>query len=225
VVGRGSFPPRFATGGLGNGAVMTMSALTVIQCPPGDGQPACRDHAQQGLMYSVLVRSAPGPAGAAALARYTGTYRSYVASPQEPVELVNFGQSVSFPLLFGIALSLFGAATMMHLLLVSVNRRRTEAGLLKVLGFLRRQVAAVVGWQATVVALAGIAAGVPLGVAAGRVAWRLFATNIGVVPVPVVPAAVLAVLACGVLVAANALAAIPAWLAARSRPAELLRAE
>jgi hypothetical protein len=225
VVGRGSFPPGFATGGLGNGSVMTMSALTAVQCPPGDGRPACRDHARRGLMYSVLVRSAPGPAGAAALARYTSRYRSYIASPQEPVELVNFGQSVSFPLLFGVALSLFGAATMGHLLLVSVNRRRTEAGLLKVLGFLRRQVAAVVSWQATVVALVGIAAGVPLGIAAGRIAWRLFATNFGVVPVPVVPAALLAALACGVLVAANVLAVLPAWLAARSRPAQLLRAE
>jgi hypothetical protein len=225
VVGRGSFPPSFATGGLGNGAVMTMSALTAVQCPPGGGRPVCRDHARRGLMYSVLVRSAPGAAGAAALARYTSRYRSYVASPQEPVELVNFGQSVSFPLLFGVALSLFGAATMVHLLLVSVNRRRREAGLLKVLGFLRRQVATVVGWQATVVALAGIIAGVPLGIAAGKIAWRLFATNFGVVPVPVVPTAVLAVLACGVLVAANALAAAPAWLAARSHPAQLLRAE
>src|SRR5262249_62107442 len=97
-------------------------------------------------------------AGAAPPARHPSRYRSYVAPPQEPVELVNFGQSVSFPLLFGIALSLFGAATMMHLLLVSVNRRRTEAGLLKVLGFARRQVAAVVGWQATVVALGRVAA-------------------------------------------------------------------
>ena len=225
VVGRASFLPSFGTGGLGNGAAMTMSALTAIQCPPGGGQAACRDHARQGIIYSVLARSAPGPAGATALARFTSKYRSYVASPLEPVELVNFGQSVSFPLLFGVALSLFGAATMVHLLLVSVNRRRTEAGLLKVLGFLRRQVAAIVGWQATVVALVGIAAGVPLGIAAGKIAWRLFATNFGVVPVPVVPAAVLAALACGVLVAANTLAALPAWLAARSRPAQLLRAE
>ena len=170
-------------------------------------------------MYSVLARSTPGPAGAAALARYTSRYRSYIASPQEPVELVNFGQSVSFPLLFGVTLSLFGAATMVHLLLVSVNRRRAEAGLLKVLGFVRRQVAAVVGWQATVVALVGIAAGVPLGIAAGKIAWRLFATNFGVVPVPVVPAAVLAVLACGVLVAANALAAAPSgWRRDHARP-------
>src|SRR5262245_18105065 len=225
VVGRGSFLTSFGTGGLGNGAAMTVSALTAVQCPPGGGRAACRDHARRGIAYSVLARSAPGPAGAAALARYTSRYRSFIATPREPVELVNFGQSVSFPLLFGVALSLFGTATMVHLLLVSVNRRRTEAGLLKVLGFLRRQVAAVVGWQATVVTMAGIAAGVPLGIAAGRIAWRLFATNFGVVPVPVVPAAVLAVLACGVLVAANALAVAPAWLAARSRPAQLLRAE
>ena len=225
VVGRGSFLPSFGTGGLGNGAAMTVSALTAAQCPPGGGRSACRDHARRGVMYSVLARSAPGPAGAAALARYTSRYRSYVAIPQEPVELVNFGQSVNFPLLFGVALSLFGAATMVHLLLVSVNRRRTEAGLLKVLGFVRHQVAAVVGWQATAVALVGIVAGVPLGIAAGKIAWRLFATNFGVVPVSVVPAALLAVLACGVLVAANVLAAVPAWLAARSRPAQLLRAE
>jgi putative ABC transport system permease protein len=225
VIGRASFLSSFGTGGLGSGAAMTVSALTAAQCPPGGGQAACRDHARRGIMYSVLARSAPGPAGSAALAKYTSRYGSYVADPQEPVELVNFGQSVNFPLLFGIALSLFGAATMVHLLLVSVNRRRTEAGLLKVLGFLRRQVAAVVGWQATVVALVGIAAGVPLGIAAGKITWRLFATNFGVVPLPVVPAAVLAVVACGVLVAANALAVAPAWLAARSRPAKLLRAE
>jgi hypothetical protein len=46
-------------------------------------------------------------------------------------------RSVSFPLLFGVALSLFGAATLVHLLLVSVSRRRAEAGLLKVLPALR----------------------------------------------------------------------------------------
>jgi hypothetical protein len=36
-----------------------------------------------------------------------------------------------------VALSLFGAATLVHLLLVSVSRRRAEAGLLKVLPALR----------------------------------------------------------------------------------------
>jgi len=114
---------------------------------------------------------------------------------------------------------------MVHLLLVSVARRRTEAGLLKVLGFVRRQVAEVVGWQATSVALVGILAGMPLGIAAGKAAWRVFATNFGGVPVSVVEVGELAVLAVSVLVVANFLAVLPALIAARSHPADLLRAE
>ena len=114
---------------------------------------------------------------------------------------------------------------MVHLLLVSVARRRRETGLLKSLGFIRRQVAAAVCWQASTVALVGIVVGAPIGIAVGRVLWRVFATNFGVVPVPVVPLLTLAALAVGVLAAANVLAAVPALTAARSHPGPLLRAE
>ena len=225
VVGRAAFPPSFGTGGLGSGAAMTLNALTDAQCPPGAAQAACQGRVQQGTAYSLLARAAPGPAAAAALTRHVRAYPQFSASSQEPVELVNFGESVNFPLLFGVALGLFGAATMVHLLLVSVSRRRAEAGLLKVLGFVRYQVAAVVSWQATAVALVGTVAGVPLGIAAGRILWRVFATNFGVVPLTVVEVLPIAALALGVLLAANVLAFVPALLAARSRPAELLRAE
>jgi ABC-type antimicrobial peptide transport system permease subunit len=71
----------------------------------------------------------------------------------------------------------------------------------------------------------GIVAGVPLGIAAGRAVWRVFATNFGVVPLTVVNVLLIATLAVGVLAAANLLAFFPALLAARSRPAQLLRAE
>ncbi len=228
VTGRAAFPPSFGTGGLGSGAAITLRGFTDALCPDGGGAPACASRTDNQLIYEVLVRAAPGPAGAAALARYTGPasrYRQFVAFTEKPIELVNFGESVNFPLLFGGLLALFGVATMVHLLLVSVTRRRTEAGLLKVLGFVRRQVAAVVGWQATTVALVGIVFGVPVGVAAGRVAWRVFATNFGVVPASAVPAVALAALVAGVLVTANVLAVVPALMAARSRPAQLLRAE
>jgi FtsX-like permease family protein len=225
IVGRASFPPAFGTGGLGTGAAITSSALTDAQCPPGIGRPACQREVQQGTIYHVLARAAPGPAGAAALARHVSKYRHFDGTTQEPVELVNFGESVNFPLLFGGLLALFGAATMVHLLVVSVSRRRAEAGLLKVLGFVRYQVAAVVSWQATAVTLVGIVAGVPLGIAAGKIFWRVFATNFGVVPLTVVEVLPVATLAFGVLVAANVLAFFPALLAARSRPAQLLRAE
>ncbi|HYB88918.1 MAG TPA: ABC transporter permease [Streptosporangiaceae bacterium] len=225
VVGRASFPAGSGTGGLGTGAAMTVGALIDAQCPPGPGQLACQRAARRGVVWDVLVRSAPGPAGAAALARHVRAYHQYATRPATPTELVNFGEAVNFPLLFGVMLSLFGAATMVHLLLVSVTRRRRDTGLLKVLGFVRHQVAAAVCWQASTIAVIGIVAGVPLGVAAGQFVWRAFATNFGVVPVAVVQPFLLVALAGAVLVAANALAVVPALLAARSRPGPLIRAE
>jgi ABC-type lipoprotein release transport system permease subunit len=59
-------------------------------------------------------------------------------------------------------------AALAHLLVVSVARRRTESGLLRALGMVRRQLAAIVFWQATTVAVVAVAAGIPLGIAAGR---------------------------------------------------------
>jgi putative ABC transport system permease protein len=223
VIGRASM--NAGTGGLGNGAVMTISAFVGAQCPAGPRQSACQRTVRRDLATLVLVRAAPGAAGRAALARHVAKYPQLTNLPATPTVLVNFGESVNFPLLFAVALSVFGAATLLHLLLVSVARRRVEAGLLKALGFVRRQVAAAVCWQATVVALAGIVVGAPIGIAVGRVLWRVFATNFGVVPVAVVEPVLIAALAAGVLAGANLLAAVPALLAARSRPARLLRAE
>ena len=110
-----------------------------------------------------------------------------------------------------------------HLLVVSVARRRRELSLLKVLGFARRQVAETVRWQATTLAVAGLVAGLPLGLAAGQALWRAFAVSFGVVAVPVAPPGLLAVLAAAVLVGANLLAAGPAIAAARARPGPALR--
>ncbi len=99
-----------------------------------------------------------------------------------PISLVNFGEAVNFPLILGFVLALFGVATLLHLLVVSVARRRHEIGLLKALGFVKAQVGATVCWQASTVALVGIVVGIPLGIAAGQAVWRAFATNLGAVP-------------------------------------------
>jgi ABC-type lipoprotein release transport system permease subunit len=223
VIGRASL--NAGTGGLGNGAVITTTAFVSAQCPAAAQQSSCQRSVRQGLATVLLVRAAPGAGGSAALAPYTTRYPTLTYRPAEPDVLVNFGESVNFPLLFAVALSVFGAATLLHLLLVSVGRRRVEAGLLKALGFVRRQVAAAVCWQAAAVALVGIVIGAPAGIAAGRVLWRVFATNFGVVPVVVVEPVLIVALVAGVLVVANLLAAVPALVAARSDPARLLRAE
>ena len=223
VIGRAAL--NAGTGGLGERRRADHPLLRQRAVPAGAGAvrlPA-RGPARHPLRRAGRRRSGAGrPCGAGPA--YPPVPRP-TSRPAKPTALINFGESVNFPLLFGVALSLFGAATVVHLLLVSVARRRRETGLLKTLGFVRRQVAAAVCWQATTVALAGIVVGTPIGVAAGRVLWRAFATNFGVVPVPVVPPLLVAALAAGVLAAANILAVAPAALAARSDPAQLLRVE
>jgi len=166
---------------------------------------------------AVFARTVPGPAGQATVNHLVNTFQSTAGRPTTPVSLVNFGEAVNFPLILGIVLVVFGGATLLHLLVVSVIRRRREMGLLKALGFVNRQVVATVLWQSTTIALVGIIVGVPLGVIVGRTVWRVFATNLGAVPVPTVPTWTIVALVLGVLVFANLLAVVPAMASARRR--------
>ena len=100
VIGRASL--NAGTGGLGNGAVMTTRAFVSTQCPAGPKQSDCQRSVKNGLSTVVLVRAAPGAAGSAALARHTGKYPTLTYRPAEPTVLVNFGESVNFPLLFAV---------------------------------------------------------------------------------------------------------------------------
>ena len=210
--------------GLGNGAAFTIAGYEAVVCPPGTGQVACRQSVEGTNQGGLLVQVAAGPRGQAAINHYLAAYPGLANLAITPTSLINFGEAVNFPLLFGGILAVFGAATLAHLLVVSVARRRWEIGLLKVLGFVNVQVVSVVGWQATTVALVGVAIGVPVGLVAGRAIWDLFARHLGVVPVPVVPIGVLVLLMVGVVVVANLLAVAPALAATRSKPARLLRA-
>ncbi len=158
-----------------------------------------------------------------ALDHYLSAYPSITSLPLAPTSLVNFGEAVNFPLIFGAMLAVFGAATLAHLLVVSVSSRRREVGLLKVVGFVNRQVVSTVSWQATTLALVGVVVGVPLGLVIGRTVWNAFANNLGVVPIAVVPLLVTVAIIAGVIVAANVIAIAPALAAARSKPGDLLR--
>jgi ABC-type antimicrobial peptide transport system permease subunit len=100
-------------------------------------------------------------------------YAASISYPVTPANLVNFGEAVNFPLIFGLVLIVFGITTLVHVLVVSVARRRREAGLLRALGFVRRQIAYSVWWQTTSIALVGLVVGVPLGIAIGSSwPWR-----------------------------------------------------
>ena len=141
VVGTVVLPPTFSSGGLGTGAVISFHAALSLACAGSPSESTC----EQGLVKTIsglgmAVGIAPGTAGHAELRRLQREFSQEVNVLSVPVNLANFGQAVDFPLLLGITLALFGAATLAHLLFVSVARRRRQVALLKVLGFVRRQV-------------------------------------------------------------------------------------
>jgi hypothetical protein len=201
--------------GLGNGAVVPLAAYEAAVCPSGPGprQTACARALEGSSLGSILTTVGPGAKGRAAVTDLLRSNPSAALRPITPTSLINFGEAVDFPLIFGAIVAVFGAATLLHLLVVSVSRRRRETGLLKVLGFVNSQVVWAVSWQATTLAVVGIIIGVPLGLVAGRATWDVFAGHLGVVSLPVVPVWLIAVLAVGVIVVANLLAAGPALAA------------
>ena len=224
VVSQISFPQEGGFVSLGTGILMTTAGLVHVACPPGPQLALCRQKVAGKISGGgVRVNFAPSPSGKAAMDRYMAAYSSISSQPQAPTSLINFGEAVDFPLIFGVMLAVFGAATLAHLLVVSVSRRRRDVGLLKVLGFVNRQVVSTVSWQATTLALVGVVVGVPLGLVVGRGVWTTFANNLGVVPVTVVPILLTAAITVGVLVGANVIAIVPAFVAARSKPGDLLR--
>ena len=221
VVSQLSFPIIGGFVGLGTGALFTPAGLDRVACPAGAEHATCVTELAEHSNDGVLVQFVSGPRGRAAIHHYLvadqGT-RTVI-----PSSLINFGEAVNFPLLFGVMLAVFGAATLAHLLAVSVSRRRREIGLLKVLGFVNGQVVSAVSWQATTLAVVGVVVGVPVGIAVGQATWRFFANYLGVVPVSVVPIWLIGVVVAGVVVVANVIAIAPAAVATRSKPGELLR--
>lgn len=220
VVGRAVLPPVTDTEQLGRGAVLGPDAILILNPPAGFRVPAPND---------VLVRFAPGANAAKAQARLqqelgTGGSFTVVALP-EPADLVNFGGVRALPLVLAVFLAALAAATVSHLLVTSVGRRRREFAILKALGFVPRQVTAAVGWHATTVAAIAVLAGLPIGLIAGRLAWGALATQLGVIPAVHVPLLAFAVAVAATPVVANAVAAVPGLRAGRLSVSAALRDE
>ena len=97
--------------------------------------------------------------------------------------------------------------------MTTVRRRRHDLAVLRSIGFTRRQTRGAIAWQATLLAVAGIVVGVPLGIATGRLAWRWLADDFPIAYVPPLAALAVLVVASIAVVLANALAAGPAHVA------------
>jgi hypothetical protein len=217
IVGEPVFPDFGFGPGFGQGAGMTFEGLKTFY-----------PDTQLGL---AIGRFAPGVNQAEVLAPINPTLQQMGAA-FHPGDLSVLGDSTKeaqrsqdVPLALASLFTLSALATLVHVLITSVRRRRKDLAILRTLGFKRRQVATAVAWQSVVLAVVALVIGVPAGVLVGRLGWSLFATNLGVVSVPVV-AWVPVLAAIPVTILAAVLISIgPALAARRTKPAMVLRAE
>jgi hypothetical protein len=220
VVGTVIVPPSpFLAVKLGEGAAMTLPGY--LRLGPGAArQPG-------GLPF--LVRFAPvtsRDAGLAAVASdIKGLPGPFVAAAERPATVVSLAAIPGVPVALSGLLALLAAGTLAHTLASSTRRRRRDLAILKTLGFVRRQVRHAIAWQATTIVAIALLIGLPTGIAGGRWAWRVFATQLGVLPEPAVPLATIVIAIPAALALANLIAAAPARAAAHTQSATVLRTE
>lgn len=194
-------------GGLGSGGVMTLDGLSEVAEAPRN-------------VY--LVRLADGLDPEAILAELgPGNY-----GPSSDPKIDNLDQASSVIPALVAAIAVVAVVALGHALVVTVRRRRHDLALLGSLGLRPRQLTAIVLWQAAVIGAIAVVLGAPLGVVVAQLAWGGAARELGVADdiAVLAPWAFVAV-AAGVLAVTLLLAVGPAVSAARTRPAEALRAE
>jgi len=218
VVGTVVLPPSSDRTRLGEGGVTLYEGLKRAAPPGFNHFPAESD---------LVLTFAPGVNKKQALAKLDKAFgQDYqILLPQKPTDLVNFGQVQNLPLLLAGLVALLAAATLAHTLVTSIRRRRRDLAILKMLGFVPRQVRSAVAWQATTFVSVALLIGLPLGIAVGRIVWSAFAKQLGTLADPVTPSLRLLLTIPAAVVLANVIAVVPAVMAGRMKPAPALRAE
>lgn len=230
ITGTAVFPafglPSLASTDLGSGAVVATSLLSGITADTGcTGRQTCYNFlllrlrpgtSPDGVATTLLARAARGgcPPG-----------QCTVTADQRPGDITDYAGIRDTPLALGALLALLALGTLAHVLVTGVRRRRRDLAVLKALGFTRRQVRAVVAWNATALAAAALLVGVPLGVVAGRWTWAAFADAAGVATSATIDVPLMLLVIPATVVLANLIAAWPGRAAAQLRLAGLLRTE
>jgi hypothetical protein len=147
-------------------------------------------------------------------------------TPPAPLQDVQIIQDLEvLPVALSAFLAVLAIAAIGYALSTAVRRRQHELAVLRALGLTRGQTRRAVATQATVLALAGLAFGIPLGLTVGRAIWRVVA---GFTPLayhaPLAPWALLLIGPAALLIV-NLVAAGPQLRASRLRVSQILRTE
>jgi hypothetical protein len=182
--------------------------------------------------HAALVTVRPGADVAAVANRLNAAAKAikgggaFMFTPPEPMEEVQQIRDLQLlPLALSVFLALLAVGAVGHTLSIAVQHRRQDLAVLRALGMTRPQTRLIVATHASVLALIGLAFGVPLGLALGRAVWQQVAGFTPLAYQPPLAVWALLLIAPVSLLAANALAAWPGRRAARLRSGGVLRTE
>ena len=192
IVGVATMPAIGGSGVLhlemGTGAVVSSSLIPAIERNPFN------DPETGPQAYFIDVRPGVNPLAARRsleemTAPLTNAYNFgvVVQSVLRPAEIVDYRSMGTTPAILGASLGAAALAALGLTLLASVRRRRRDLAVLKILGFTRYQLSAMVAWQSNLAIAIGTIVGIPVGITLGRTLWDLFAREINAVPSPSCP--------------------------------------
>ena len=135
------------TNGVGEGAWVYGPA--VRKYVQAQQQPSSSSSTPPTVFNIFAVRYAPGVSKAAAFASLQGLFGRTVLEQLPAEDVVNLQSVDGLPLVLAGLIVLLGVMSLGNTLVTSVTRRRRDFAILKTIGFVRPQVAAIVAWQAT----------------------------------------------------------------------------
>ena len=176
----------------------------------------------------VVVRFPPGADSQALIASLSEEYPESIAPetiPSPPGSVGNLAGLRTLPKWLAAFVAALGLASLLHTLVTTLRRRRRSLATLRGMGFTKGQTIGSVVWQAVSIGAAGLVAGIPLGLIAGRAAWWAVTDPIGVATTATRPWLGVVAVGAGALAGAVLLAAPLAAASTRRSPAAGLRAE
>ncbi|MEY2569847.1 MAG: putative transport system permease protein, partial [Acidimicrobiaceae bacterium] len=145
--------------------------------------------------------------------------------PVQPALIADAAAMRGVPVALGSFFALAMAGGLILGIAVATRARRRELALLRAVGCTGRQLRATVRWHALTIVGVGLAVGVPLGIALGRTAYRVFAEGIGAKALPVLSPGWITLVAATTIVAGLVAGLLPGRRAAHEPAAVTLRSD
>ena len=179
----------------------------------------------------LLLDRADGVDGQAIVDRLAEEGIPYDSNPAEAADFLDNIVSAdptsteAAPDLLGLLMGIMGAAVLVYGITTTIRRNRHDLAIARSLGMNPRQLRRTARWAAVCFAACALLIAVPVGVVAGRLAWRRYAEGLGIVPDPVVAPLEIAALVVATLLLALTVATLAGHWQTRSSPGRVLRSE